>query len=106
MIFFQWQSSKIGSNRRVNFCDNGNEREDCEPCPSYSICSGGLVVDCSKNFQLVQGENCVDIKTLNHLSSKMTLYSYDLLASLNGYNLCHEKGNHENFVFNRIVVHS
>lgn len=64
--------------------------EDCEECPAHSFCGDGIISRCDDDMILVNGEICLEKNQMNTLVFQFYLSNLELLATLNGSNICHK----------------
>lgn len=84
----------MSQNNSLIYCDNGkfDEKDDCLVCPRGSICRNGQIRNCASNFDLIQGQICIDRSKLSLLASQMLNWVLELSSLLNGHNLCQGTG--------------
>ena len=64
--------------------------EECVDCPAHSFCQFGIITRCDDDMILVNGEICLEKNQMNTLVFQFYLANLELLATLNGSNICHK----------------
>ena len=76
----------------IYYCDSDNyEYEDCIHCPRNAICMDGKIVDCFGKYILIDDEKCIPESKYEDLVEEMTSFTSNLIASVNGDNICYDQ---------------